>query len=82
MGSKTRLGSYCTKRTNNGMNLVTSCNINTRLARPIPAGISWPHEEIYILIYVNLYSIIVNLFGLNSKYRCFYYLPSENIHVY
>ena len=35
MGSKTRLGSYCTKRANNGVNLVTSCNMNTRLARPI-----------------------------------------------
>ena len=35
MGSKTRLGSYCTKRANDGVNLVTSRNINTRLARPI-----------------------------------------------
>ena len=35
MGSKTRLGSYCTKRANNGVNLVTSRKINTRLARPI-----------------------------------------------
>ena len=35
MGSKPRLGSYCTKRANNGVNLVTSRNINTRLARPI-----------------------------------------------
>ena len=35
MGSKTRLCSYCTKRANNGVNLVTSRNINTRLARPI-----------------------------------------------
>ena len=35
MGSKTRLGSYCTKRANNGLNLVTSRKINTRLARPI-----------------------------------------------
>ena len=35
MGSKTRLDSYCTKRANNGVNLVTSRNINTRLARPM-----------------------------------------------
>ena len=35
MGSKTRLCSYCTKRANNGVNLVTSRKINTRLARPI-----------------------------------------------
>ena len=35
MGSKTRLGSYCTKRANNGVNLVTSRKINTRLARPM-----------------------------------------------
>ena len=30
-----RLSSYCTKRSNNGVNLVTSRKINTRLARPI-----------------------------------------------
>ena len=36
MRSKTRLSSYCTKRANNGVNLVTSRKINTRLARPIP----------------------------------------------
>ena len=35
MGSKTRLSSYCTKRANNGGNLVTSRKKNTRLARPI-----------------------------------------------
>ena len=35
MGSKTRLSSYCTKRANNSVNLVTSRKINTRLARPI-----------------------------------------------
>ena len=35
MGSKTRLSSYCTKRANNGVNLVKSRKINTRLARPI-----------------------------------------------
>ena len=35
MGSKTRLGSYCTKRANSGVNLVTSRNINMRLACPI-----------------------------------------------
>ena len=35
MRSKTRLSSYCTKRANNGVNLVTSRDINTRLARPI-----------------------------------------------
>ena len=35
MGLKTRLGFYCTKRANNGVNLVTSRKINTRLARPM-----------------------------------------------
>ena len=34
MGLKARLSSYCTKRANNGVNLVTSRKINTRLARP------------------------------------------------
>ena len=35
MGLKARLSSNCTKRANNGVNLVTSRKINTRLARPI-----------------------------------------------
>ena len=35
MGLKARLSSYCTKRANNGVNLVTSRKINKRLARPI-----------------------------------------------
>ena len=35
MGLKARLSSSCTKRSNNGVNLVTSRKINTRLARPI-----------------------------------------------
>ena len=35
MGSKTRQSSYCTKRGNNTVNLVTSRKINTRVARPI-----------------------------------------------
>ena len=35
MRSKTRLSSYCTKRGDNTMNLVTSRKTNARLARPI-----------------------------------------------
>ena len=35
MGSKTRLSSYCSKRGDNTMNLVTSHKTNARLARPI-----------------------------------------------
>ena len=35
MGLKTRLSSHCTKRANNGVNLVTSRKVKTRLARPI-----------------------------------------------
>ena len=35
MGSETRLSSYCSKRGNNTMNLVTSRKTNARLARPI-----------------------------------------------
>ena len=35
MGLKARLNSNCTKRANNGVDLVTSRKINTRLARPI-----------------------------------------------
>ena len=37
MGLKARLSSNCTKRANNGVDLVTSSKINTRLARPISA---------------------------------------------
>ena len=44
MGSKTRLSSYCTKRANNSVNLVTSCKINTRLARPISQE-DFPNKE-------------------------------------
>ena len=40
MGSKTRLSSHYTKRANNGVNLVTSRKINTRLARPIVVTVS------------------------------------------
>ena len=35
MGSKTRLSSYCTKRDDNTVNLVTSRKTNGRLARPV-----------------------------------------------
>ena len=45
MGSKTRLSSYCTKRGNNGVNLVTSRKINTRLARPITEQAAEPMES-------------------------------------
>ena len=46
MGSKTRLSCYCTKRANNGVNLVTSRKINTRLACPIRA---FPHRQFQTL---------------------------------
>ena len=36
MGSKTRLSSYCSKRGDNTVNLVTSRKTNARLARPRP----------------------------------------------
>ena len=39
MGLKTRLSSHCTKRANNGVNLVTSRKVNTRLARPIATSL-------------------------------------------
>ena len=37
MGSKTKLSSYCTKRGDNTVNLVTSRKTNVRLSRPIGA---------------------------------------------
>ena len=47
MGSKTRLSSHCTKRANNGVNLVTSRKINTRLARPIAGHGGFINDIIY-----------------------------------
>ena len=44
MGSKTRLGCYCTKWANNGVNLVTSRKINTRLAHPMASSVTWEHR--------------------------------------
>ena len=35
MGWKTRLSAYCTKRHKNTANLITSRNINMKLARPV-----------------------------------------------
>ena len=52
MGSKTRLSSYCTKQANNGVNLVTSRKINTRLARPIV--LSFITTVILNLVYFSL----------------------------
>ena len=42
MGLKARLSSNCTKRANNGVNLVTSRKVNTRLARPMLLTTSRP----------------------------------------
>ena len=41
MGSKTKLSSYCTKRGDNTVNLVTSQKKNARLARPTPTDASF-----------------------------------------
>ena len=46
MGLKTRLSSHCTKRANNGVNLVTSRNVNTRLVRPIHTEDTDPYAGI------------------------------------
>ena len=46
MGTKTRLGSYCTKRANIAVNLATSRKINTRLARPI-VYVAWAVNIIF-----------------------------------
>ena len=50
MGLKTRLSSYCTKRGNNTMNLVTSRKTNTRLARPIDLYL---YKEATLLGHIN-----------------------------
>ena len=60
MGLKTRLSSHCTKRANNGVNLVTSRKVNTRLARPIvknPDAPSKDRKEDGRLVLVQLYSM-------------------------
>ena len=62
MGSKTRLGSYCTKRANNGVNLVTSRKINTRLAHPIVQNLNAPSKrwkEDSRLVITQLYSMLL-----------------------
>ena len=46
MGSKTRLSSYCSKRGDNTVNLVTSRKVNTRLARPIVSRI-FPYHFLF-----------------------------------
>ena len=51
MGSKTTLGSYLTKRANNGVNLVTSRNINTRLARPNDAVVSGMNAPLALYVH-------------------------------
>ena len=53
MGSETRLGSYCTKRANNGVNLVTSRKINTRLAGPITMLIGMPVLKPYLNLHLH-----------------------------
>ena len=67
MGSKTRLSSYCTKRANNGVNLVTSRNINTRLARPITTYDD--HVGLLKIILLNSTSL-KNSSGLYSMNMC------------
>ena len=61
MGSKTRLSSYCTKRANNGVNLVTSRKINTRLARSIMISVNvlkikWTSVKYCIFQFLKKYS--------------------------
>ena len=70
MGSKTRLSSYCTKRANNGVNLVTSRKINTRLARPMqapmrPSGSLTPVVVNIILVYVTFRPAAGTFYTLN-----------------
>ena len=51
MGSKTRLSSYCTKRGDDTVNLVTSRKTNVRLARPI--NISLPTQVFQLANSIN-----------------------------
>ena len=81
MGSKTRLSSYCTKRANNGVNLVTSRKINTRLARPIDLqwaylnNVAFPSPYCSILhsITVSSHNKIVYIISI-----IFYIFPTAN----
>ena len=70
MGSKTRLGSYCTNRGNNTMNLVTSHKTIARLARPIKVNINSLSKSNDI--YKIRYSIItpLNLFYMMINSKC------------
>ena len=84
MGSKTRLSSYCTKRANNGVNLVTSRKINTRLARPILTA-----EQLYqrlsytTLIILILCMIISNDLNVNiSTTKANTYKPEDELFLF
>ena len=78
MGSKTRLGSYCTKRANNGVNLVTSRNINTRLARPIAASF-YDREGLVIWhrFYMTILKVCFTVLGKSKDQRDKYLMESK-----
>ena len=61
MGSKARLSSYCNKRANNGVNLVTSRKINTRLARPMADIVYILRKRKFITVMFSLLSHIAYL---------------------
>ena len=55
MGSKTRLISYCTKRGDNTVNLVTSRKTIAKLVRPIAIQKMYPFTRIFIVQYNKAY---------------------------
>ena len=71
MGSKTRLSSYCTKRANNGVNLVTSREINTRLARPIHNKLTYQCNQLQgeVLGRQKIWDSVIVQIKLDSTHR-------------
>ena len=82
MGSKTRLSSYCTKRANNGVNLVTSRNINTRLA---PYYAKFDRKILYT-VFLNDYSSVFEISMVKShpsgSYLSVFSDPNLLVHIF
>ena len=95
MGSKTKLSSYCTKRDDNTVNLVTLCKINTRLARPFAEfmgdglAVILTAEQLYqrhsytTLIILILCMIILNDLNVNiSTTKANTYKPDDELFLF
>ena len=82
MGSKTKLRSYCTKRGDDTVNLVTSRKTNARLARPIICFLLSSTDKVAVLydfcLQVNKWErmkeMMIMVIAINNEncYCCFH----------